>query len=297
MNAALSRDSITGSVLAVVAALGFALSLVLARFSYDYGTNGMTVLLVRFALMSVLTYLWCRMRHQSLFPGSRPLVICYLMGLFYFVGIGSYLSAVAYIPVSLAVLLFYTFPLITALLVAARRRQRPKLNELLVLLVAFGGVLLALGVTSAEVRVLGVGLALVAALGVSVNLLLSESVLQKTMQGVFTFHMSISAGICAALATLATNSFSLPQAGTVGQFAFAIMLVSFMTAFLAVYASVRLLGPVPLAMMMNLEPLATILLAFAILGESMSLQQGIGAGLVIVAIVIAQSNRWRSAPR
>lgn len=288
-----SKNTFLGSALAIVAALGFSISLVLARYSYDFGANALTVLWVRFLLMGVLTYLWCRLRGQSLIPARPIMTVCYLVGLFYFVGIGSYLSAVAYIPVSLAVLLFYTFPILTALLVAARTQQLPRIDELLILLLAFGGIVLALGVSSLELQPLGIGLALLAALGVSVNLLISESVLRKTSQAVFTLHMSIGAFVCATLAILASGSFSLPQPGTMGLLAFAIMLLAFTIAFLSVYASVRSIGSVPLAMLMNLEPVATILFALALLGEAMTARQGIGAGLVLVSIVAAQTIRWR----
>ncbi len=293
----LAERSVPGIGLAVVAAVGFSISLVLARFSYDFGTNALTVLFVRFVAMAALSYAWCYLKGHALLADRGILPSCYLVGSFYFVGIGAYLSAVAYIPVSLAVLLFYTFPIMTTLLAAGLTRKRPSTEELGTLLLAFAGVFLALGVTLAELRPLGVGLALLAAVGVSVNLLVSERVLKRTSLAVFTFHMSVGAVIWVAVVTAATGSFALPESGTAGQLAFGIMLVAFLTAFMALYTSVRLIGSVPLAMILNLEPVATIVLALALLGESMVLQQVFGAALVIVAIVVAQSLRWRRHQR
>ena len=238
-----------------------------------------------------MTYLWCRFKGHSLFPERKTLALCHLVGLFYFIGIGSYLSAVAYMPVSLAVLLFYTFPALTTLLAAMRSGRQPRLSECTVLALTFGGIVLALDVTSVTASSLGIGLALLAALGVSVNLLLSETILSKIPQSVFTFHMTVSACLCALVACFAQGAFSLPEPGMAGQLAFAVMLLAFVIAFFSVYASVRLIGPVPLAMMMNLEPVATILFAFALLGEDMTSRQGLGAALVIVTVVISQAIR------
>jgi len=286
------RDTAFGICLATVSAVGFSVSLVLARFSYDFGTNALTVLLIRFLLMVALAYAWCRLQRQPLLGNGRALALCYLMGLFYFIGIGSYLSSVAYVPVSLAVLFFYTFPIITALLAAAQARKPPRAEEILALLLAFAGIFLALDFASVEMHPVGIGLALLAALGVAVNLLIAEHVVRVMPIGVFTVHMSISAIACAAAVTLATDSFSLPRSGTPGQLAFAIMLLAFITAFLSGYLSVRLIGSVRVAVILNLEPVATMFFALVLLGEIMSPRQYSGAALVIGAVVAAQAIRW-----
>ena len=289
--------SLVGAALAVLAAVGFSVSLVSARVSYDSGSNALTVLSVRFALMAAISYAWCRMRHRALRIDRRLVASCYLMGVLYFVGIGSYLTAVAYIPVSLAVLLFYTFPILTVLLAFAVNGRRPRFGEIVTLLLAFAGIFLALDVNAVEVRALGVCLGLLAALAISMNLLLSERILAQISLPVFTFHLSLSAFGLAALAAWTTSSFALPHGGEGGRLAFAVMLVAFIVAFLSNYTGVRLIGSVPLSMILNLEPVATILLALLVLGETMSMRQALGAGFVVTAVVAAQLIRMRHNSR
>ena len=51
-----------GVTFALVSAVGYSFSLVLARLSYDSGTNALTIVLIRFSLMVVLMLVLARSR-------------------------------------------------------------------------------------------------------------------------------------------------------------------------------------------------------------------------------------------
>jgi len=76
-------------------------------------------------------------------------VTSYGIGLVYFLGTGCYLSSILYLPVSLAVLVFYTYPLMTVVFESALDRRLPRLLDVVAFLVAFGGLALALQVSFA----------------------------------------------------------------------------------------------------------------------------------------------------
>ncbi len=286
-----------GLACALAAALGFACSLVLARISYDHGSNSQTVMLVRFALVALLMLAWNRWRGHSLALAPKLVAGCCALGVFYFIGIGAYLTSVNWLPVSLAVLVFYTFPILIALLSAALARRWPQPLEMLALLVAFAGLALALEVRGGvELHPLGLALACCAALGVTLNMVSSGYLLQRIPTTVFSFYLTLTTGTLSALAVLASGGPALPQS-TAGWWAFGAMLATFIIAFIGTYNGIRLLGAVRLSTIMNLEPLATILIAVAALGESLSGRQTLGGGIVLAAILLAQWPQWRAARR
>ncbi len=290
------QANLPGLACALIAATGFACSLVLARVSYDYGANAQTVMATRFALLALLMLGWNRLRGQSTTLRPRLAVSCFVLGLFYFIGIGSYLASVAYLPVSLAVLIFYTYPILIALLSAALARRRPRALELLAALLAFAGLLLALNVQTQGAKGIGLALACCAALGVSINMVASGYVLRQVPTTVFSFYLALATCSVSIVAVTATGGPALP-AGAAGWTAFGAMLATFVVGFICTYNAIRLIGAVRTATVMNLEPVATILIAVALLGESLASRQILGGAVVLAAIALAQWPRFRSMRR
>ncbi len=110
------NKTVMGIIAAIAAAGFFALSLVSARISYDYGTNMQTIMLIRFGFMIGVMFVWNRLTNTSNNPPKSVKIKSALLGISYFVGIGSYLVSVAYMPAGLAVLIFYTFPILVIIL-------------------------------------------------------------------------------------------------------------------------------------------------------------------------------------
>lgn len=286
-----------GIGLAIIGASGFACSVVLARMSYDHGTNAMTIMSVRFALLAVLMWLWSSWRGETKLIRPKLVVGCLAISVTYFVGIGAYLSSVAYLPVSLAVLIFYTFPILTALISAAVDRRWPRALELAALAAAFFGLLVALdvdmtGQQSLDLHPLGLLLAICASIGVATNMVSSGAIMKRLDTSVFSLYLAIGACVISTVVAVSGEGYHLPY-GETGWWAFSLMLLSFCAAFVATYSGVRLIGPVRISTVMNLEPIATILIAVALLGETLGNSQLLGGAVVITAVVLAQWPRRR----
>ncbi len=285
---------VLGVILTIVSAIGYSFSLVLARVSYDHGTNALTIMVIRFVLLLALMLVWNRVRRQPVRVRGRKLWLCYLAGVTYFIGIGAYLGSVGFIPVSLAVLAFYTYPFLTALLVSLLRRRWPTAAQALLLVSAFVGLGLALGVHFQVMAPIGLLLAVTAAFGVAVNMIISSVALRELDLSVFTQHMAMAALVCSLIAIIVADAFALPGNDPRGWLVLGLSLLAFLVAFVALYAGLRLIGAERLSMVMNLEPIATILIALQLLDESMTTQQVLGGTIVLVAVVIAQFTGRRS---
>jgi drug/metabolite transporter (DMT)-like permease len=177
---------------------------------------------------------------------------------------------------------------LTALVVSVLHRRIPTTAQALLLVSAFVGLGLALGVRFQVMAPIGLLLAVTAASGVAVNMIVSGVALRGLDLSVFSLHMAVAALVCALIAIIAADAFALPGGDPRGWQVLGLSLLAFLVAFVALYAGLPLIGAERLSMVMNLEPIATILIALLLLDESLTTQQMLGGGIVLVAVVMAQ---------
>ena len=289
---AAKRKAPSGAVLGLLtvaaAAASISLSNVLAPVVYAAGSNPLTLLVFRFAGFVVICGLWLKARGIALRVGRRDLGHCIGAGLAYTIGSGSLVAAFAYVPVSLAVLIFYTFPLITRLAEAALDRRRPRLAELACLVAALAGLSLCLGLGLDRLNGPGLGFSVLAALGVAGSYLWSGRRLGALQPTVMTFHMAGTGLIAVMAVTAASQAWALPPPDLRSIGLMALAALTFAGAFLGMFAGVGMIGPSRTAMVMNLEPVLTVALAVALLDESLTFHQLAGAALVVAAVYLAQ---------
>ena len=203
-------------------------------------------------------------------------------------GAGGYLWSVFYLPVTLAVLIFYIYPILTLFIASLLDRRMPRLIELALLLAAFLGLALALGVSFEQLDWVGVALVTGGALGIASSFVWMSRILGQEDTMAVTFHMALSGAALAFLATLGAGALSYPGPDGLAWLALAVVLICFAAGFLCMFRGVGLIGPVRAATIMNLEPVATIALAALILGERMTALQLVGASVVILAVALSQ---------
>jgi len=282
-----------GILLSLSGATFFALSITTARWSYDYGTNTQTVMLVRFLVLLVIMFFWNKVRQIPLILSSNDILKCSILGVFYFIGIGAYLSSVAYMPVGLAVLILYTFPILVILASAVVNKRKPGLLEFAALIIAFIGLFIALDIDTENTKLIGVVFAGTAAVGVTINMLGSANILKRIPFTLFSLYQAIVVSTISAAFVVFTRGIALPNSPK-GWIPFLVMLISFVIAYLSVYISLKVIGAVRTSTIMNLEPVITTVFAFALLAEQMTKEKLIGGMIVLFAILLAQLPQIRT---
>ena len=282
-----AQSNLTGYGFSFLAAICFAGSLVLARICYDYGTNPESILVMRFAVLLVLLLIWNISRGKSLVLPTKLAAGSLLVGMTYFIGIGSYLSAVAYLPVSLAVLIFYTFPIVVVIITAGLARCWPYPLQVIALIVAFSGLVISLDVQLEGLNTTGLLLATLASIGIAVNMIWSGYFLKQVPTTVFGFYMSVGTLTISLIVVLHQDSFELPQSGE-GLWVFVAMVVTFLIGYFSIYNAIRIIGAAPASTILNLEPVVTIIFAVLLLGELFNMQQVVGGAVVLIGILMAQ---------
>jgi drug/metabolite transporter (DMT)-like permease len=203
-------------------------------------------------------------------------------------------SAVARLPVALALLAFNTYPLWTALWARLLYANRPERRVVLAMPVMLVGLALALDVlgaasglgATAQWRQIGAGVAfaLAAAATFGFALVLTQHEagdLDGRLRTATT--MAIVAVIAIAAAT-AQGGFHLPDAAP-GWWGLAALTFLYGTAFTIMFTVLPRLGVVGNSAIMNVEPVFALGLAWLVLGQSIAPSQ-VGGAMVVVATVV-----------
>jgi drug/metabolite transporter (DMT)-like permease len=291
----LTVHPVLATLFIAVTASTFALGSTLIRFAYDAGAGTLTIVMTRTTIAAACLALLLVARGVRLRFDRRERWAAPLIGLVMGGYSGAFYMGLEYMPVALTVLTFYSYPIMTGLFSWCMGQERFGLAGLIALPLAFLGLLLALDVWGAEVSLAGVGWALLGAVGFSAVLILSAALLPKRADTrPRTLLMLTTASIATIVATVASGEIWFPTdaAGWAGLIGSALCYAVAMTALLFAAAT---LGATRVAVVMNVEPLASIVLTFLILGERLKPIQLAGALIVTVSIFLFRPRRAPAA--
>jgi drug/metabolite transporter (DMT)-like permease len=204
-------------------------------------------------------------------------------------------SAVARLPVALALLAFYTYPIWTAFSAWAIYRQRPERALLMAMPVILLGLALALDVLGAAsglgaqgqwARIgAGVGFALAAAATFGLALVVTQHEAGDVDGRVRTATTMLVAGLVAMGTVPLQGGFHLPTAPA-GWGGLAALTFLYGTAFTIMFTVLPRLGVVGNSAIMSVEPVFALALAWAVLGQAIAPIQIVGALIVAGAVMV-----------
>jgi len=256
---------------------------IFARLAYAAGVDLYGLLVARFAVAAAVLALLAAGRRVR-WPRGRVLAAVLAMGALGYTGQSFlYFSALNHADASLVALLLYSFPFIVAVLAALFLGERLDGARIAALLVASGGLLLTIG--GGRGTPLGIALGLGAAAVYAVYIVAGSRVLRDVEP------IAASSLICAAAAfSYAAIAAGRGMAGWPAQWpstaaawvpVLALALVSTVVAIAAFFAGLRRLGATLTSVLSTLEPVVSVGLAAAVLGERVGALQALGGAVVI----------------
>lgn len=281
------RGPALGAALAVLAAVGLGLAVPISRFAYDGGGNGITVAATRACLVAVGLPLFCWFGGRSLAMPWRAWGHCAGLGMLMAMMFYGHVGAVEFIPVGLAVLLFFTYPPMIAVLNILVVGERITPPNLIAIATAFLGLALMLGVSFNVVDIRGVVLALGAGMAAAWNAvwLVRRMGLYDSM--VVISHMAMVAAAVLLALCLGFGGIAWPTTGAGWGGLWAVVLLQ--SASVPVYfLAMTHIGAMKSAMITNVQPVVSIAAAYLLFGEIMSPAQLLGGVLVLGGIAIMQ---------
>lgn len=282
--------------MAVMVAMSFATNTSLAAVAYTGGATPNAVLLARTGTAFIVLWLLLGMKGvPRLLPRQRR-GIATVTG-FFFAGYAfAVLVAIVHMPVGLVVATFYTFPLMVAVVEWSSGRQRFQLRTVVGLLTAFVGILFALNVFGVRPSGFGIALCLTGAVCVTVVVIMSGRARGEGDSRPVTLHMLGVVLVCVATVSIVNGGVSLPDTPTAWlAFVGAPLFYSF--AIIMLFEVLADIGPVKASMVMNVEPVTSVLLGFLLLDQRLAPTQLMGIALVVLAVLCVESLKLRSAER
>jgi len=306
------RRRLTGTVAVLAAAACFGTLGAVSRLTYDAGLEPIAFITWRavigaLVLLAIIALRHVRRRGPLLLRGVPPrewvaLLVATSAG---FVLNLSLFVAFDRIPVALALLGFYTYPVMVAIAGVVLHGDPLGGPRLAALVLAMGGMVLVVAgqldpAAGASLDAFGFLLALVAAASQTVFVLIGRN----GYRSVPTEHASmivIGGGALAYLVlvvgtgSVAALAVPLESTDLLALVVFAGVVAAGLASFLFI-TGIRLVGPVRTGILSLFEPVVGVVLAAVVLGETLRPVQLVGGALVLAAVALLQRTPDRLPP-
>ena len=276
-----------GVPLGLLGAIGLGLAVAVARYAYEGGTNGVTIAATRGVVMTIGLLVHCLVQGRSLRLPAPALWHTIGLGALSSTMLYGLIGAVEYIPVGLAILLFFTFPPIIAVINFVILRDSLTRARVTAVAVAFLGLVLMLGVSVLSVDLRGVALALMAGIATAWNAVWLGRKLSREDGIVVMFYMSLVAStILVAIAY--GGGFVVWPTADIGWVGIAGVVVLQGVSVNIYYQVILWIGALKSSIITNIQPLASILAAWILFDEVLTPTQLLGGALVLGGILYMQ---------
>lgn len=282
--------------IAVIVGVGlfFALGNTLANVAYAGGSDPVSLSAARFffpavALAAILSFA----RKPPTLP-RRDGVVALALGIVTAVYTLALLSAIEILPVALAVLIFFLFPILTSVILAIMGWERLSLTTIAAGVLAFAGLALTLGVSRQALPFEGVIYSGIAALGLAIVSAVSSRVIRSGDPRPVTLYILTMASAVAIVIVLFRGEYLLPHT-VAGWWGFAGSVLFSGIAMVGFFVAISLIGPARATLFQYAEPLFTMGTGFLFLGQTLTLLQILGAVVVVGALVGEKVVRRRTS--
>ena len=248
-----------------------------------------------FSLAIFLRYLVATFLILPIIPFQKNLLKIYKKNIFYFLSItlGSIfltiglLVSVKFINVSLAILIFSTYPILVMLISIIIDREKISNYIKALFISAFLGLFLVLGPSFEDLNLIGVSLALLASIGGTIMIVINQKMVKKSITAIqinifinifnsvfFLFFLLLFFNINFAISNLSFVIILIPS-------------LSYAIALFLQLLAIPRIGQSNTALFLYSEPTVAIIFAVFLLKEYLSFYQIIGSIIVLTSLILA----------
>ncbi len=276
------RTLLLGTVFALIGAWLYGANIPAARTASQAGLPGAELIFYRSLIMVPLLGLIALALRQGLAlsqadrgPVLRLSVAAGLTATFY-------LSALDHLSVPLAVVIFYTFPLIVMILSNRIEGRALSRQQIIVFGVAFAGLVIAVGPSADQLSLKGVLFALVAAMACAAMFLIAGRVEGSAVRTLFWIQVVVAP---ISLVFMLINGGPAPLAAfAAAPFAIAIAMAAYAIAFVFQLMASKRISASRTSLLFLFEPVTAIVFAAWFIGETLSPLQLGGVAMILVAL-------------
>ena len=233
---------VVGITLALISAVFFALANTLAGIAYQGGSNPFTLSGTRFILPAVLLFAILVFSGRPIALDRRSAAIAAVLGVLSVTYTFALLKAIELLPVTIAILIFYLFPILTAFILAAFGVARLTARMLVTTLLVFAGLGLALAVKFDELDTIGMLAGLVSAFGFAIVCSVSNRLMSDQDSRTVTLYLSAAATVAmVVVGALSVDCVRFPVTAN-GWSGFILSNALYAAAIIGFYRSIAMVG-------------------------------------------------------
>lgn len=296
MQTAAPFHRLTAVLILATLACSFAGNHIAARIAFDHDTGLLLAMLCRAGITLLALAALVFWRRESLRLSSATWCWQLLLGLLIAVQSFCIYSAVARIPVALALLVVNLSPIMLALLTWLLGGPKPTRQALAIMGMILVGLVLVLDVPARLINseepdgqwIAGVLFGLTAAAVFAVALWVTEHKLSKmagSVRSMLTLIVVFASSAVLGASELIPGGLSLPSANA-GWIALGCLILLYGAAFSTLFICMPRLNIARNAPVMNVEPVAGMLLGWLVLGQLLGPWQVLGGMIVVSGIVL-----------
>jgi drug/metabolite transporter (DMT)-like permease len=257
---------------------------IMARFAYASGVDTTTLLALRFGIAAGILVAVALARGEP-WPRGKTLATLVVLGALGYGGQAfTFFTALTLAPAGLVALLLYLYPALVAVLSASLLHERLSAAKLGALAVALVGTVLTIGPASSA-SLLGVALGIAAAAIYAVYIVAGSRLTARVPPRTMATVVIASAGAVFLVAALAQGP-TWPRTPAGWLAVLGIAIISTVAAIVLFFAGLERVGPTRASVLSTVEPVCTVLLAAALLGETVVPSQLVGGALILSAVVL-----------
>ena len=290
------NKKLIGILCAIGAAVCYGTNPLGALNLYAEGMNTPSVLFYRFGLAWLIVAVVMLFRRESLRVDRREFLTLTALGvLFIFSSLTLYLSF-HLMPAGVASTILFTYPVMTAAIMAVFFRERIRVGTVLSILLSFAGVLLLYwGDSGGTLHIGGVILVLVSALTYALYIIVvDKSPLAMSSFKINFYVLFYCAAGMALFALLSGQPLQLPPTPRAWLWVSWLAVVPAIMALVMMVYAAKYIGSTPTAILGALEPTTAVLIGVFVFAEPFTLRLLLGIVLILAAVtivVLAKGNK------
>lgn len=288
MNQAIGRRTI-GICAGIIAGVSYGTNPLFAKPLLESGVPVLVMLFFRYGISALLLAGWMLLKREPFRVKGRELSLLAVLGLLFACSSLFLFISYEFIPSGLATTLVYLYPVFVALIMVLLRFY-PSWQTWVSIAATFGGILLLSQPSgAAQIRPLGILLAVGSALSYAFYLVIvnrSKRIKHVSEHTLTLYALLTGTALFASLRAVQGGSF-IEGVNCPGDWAnlIGLALVPTMISMLTLAISSRLIGPTKTSVLGVFEPLTAILIGTFLFGEPLTMKMGLGIAVCVAAVL------------
>ncbi len=288
MNQAIGRRTI-GICAGIIAGVSYGTNPLFAKPLLESGVPVLVMLFFRYGISALLLAGWMLLKREPFRVKGRELSLLAVLGLLFACSSLFLFISYEFIPSGLATTLVYLYPVFVALIMVLLRFY-PSWQTWISIAATFGGILLLSQPSgAAQIKPLGILLAIGSALSYAFYLVIvnrSKRIKHVSEHTLTLYALLTGTALFASIRAVQGGSFIEGVNGP-GDWAnlIGLALVPTMISMLTLAISSRLIGPTKTSVLGVFEPLTAILIGTFLFGEPLTMKMGLGIAVCVAAVL------------